>query len=119
MPPAIQANSATRKLEPYPWAQAHHANCVEWEKAPYDVIVVGAGLGGLVTAAYLACDLVYEVRYEKERRTDEEGTYPVWRALGSRRIARTEKDLELMRRQSLGDLTPAAADRPPAETSTR
>ena len=36
-----------------------------------------------VTAAYLGCDLVYEVRYEKERRTEEEGTYPVWRALGS------------------------------------
>ena len=36
----IQFKSATRKLEPYPWAQAHHANCVEWEKAPYDVIVV-------------------------------------------------------------------------------
>ena len=36
----IQFRSATRKLEPYPWAHAHHANCVEWEKAPYDVIVV-------------------------------------------------------------------------------
>ena len=36
----IQVNSATRKLEPYHWAQAHHANCLHWEKGPYDVIVV-------------------------------------------------------------------------------
>jgi ubiquinone/menaquinone biosynthesis C-methylase UbiE len=36
----IQANSATRKLEPYPWAHAHHANCLHWKKGPYDVIVV-------------------------------------------------------------------------------
>ena len=36
----IQVNSATRKLEPFPWAQAHHANCLHWEKGPYDVIVV-------------------------------------------------------------------------------
>ena len=36
----IQVNSATRKLEPYPWAHAHHANCLHWKKGPYDVIVV-------------------------------------------------------------------------------
>ena len=35
----IQVDSTTRKLEPYPWAQAHHANCLHWEKGPYDVIV--------------------------------------------------------------------------------
>jgi ubiquinone/menaquinone biosynthesis C-methylase UbiE len=35
----IQVNSTTRKLEPYPWAHAHHANCLHWEKGPYDVIV--------------------------------------------------------------------------------
>ncbi len=35
----IQVNSTTRKLEPYPWADAHHANCLQWEKGPYDAIV--------------------------------------------------------------------------------
>jgi ubiquinone/menaquinone biosynthesis C-methylase UbiE len=35
----IQVNSATRKLEPYAWAQAHHANCLDWKRGPYDVIV--------------------------------------------------------------------------------
>ena len=35
----IQVDSTTRKLEPYPWAHAHHANCLHWEKGPYDVIV--------------------------------------------------------------------------------
>jgi len=35
----IQVNSTTRKLEPYPWAHAHHANCLQWQKSPYDVIV--------------------------------------------------------------------------------
>ena len=35
----IQVNSTTRKLEPYPWAHAHHANCLHWNKGPYDVIV--------------------------------------------------------------------------------
>ena len=36
-----------------------------------------------VTAAFLGCDLVYEVRYEKETRSEPEETYPVWRSLGS------------------------------------
>ena len=35
----IQVDSTTRKLEPYPWANAHHANCLHWAKGPYDVIV--------------------------------------------------------------------------------
>ena len=35
----IQVNSATRKLEPYAWAHAHHANCLDWKRGPYDVIV--------------------------------------------------------------------------------
>ena len=35
----VQVMSATRKLEPFPWAHAHHANCLQWEKGPYDVIV--------------------------------------------------------------------------------
>ena len=35
----IQVNSTTRKLEPYPWAHAHHANCLDWKRGPYDVIV--------------------------------------------------------------------------------
>ena len=35
----IQVNSTTRKLEPYPWAHAHHANCLDWRRDPYDVIV--------------------------------------------------------------------------------
>lgn len=36
-----------------------------------------------VTAAFLGCDLVYEVRYEKETRSEPDETYSVWRALGS------------------------------------
>jgi hypothetical protein len=36
-----------------------------------------------VTAAFLGCDLVFEVRYEKEMRSEPDETYPVWRALGS------------------------------------
>lgn len=35
----VQVDSTTRKLESYPWAQAHHANCLEFNKGPYDVIV--------------------------------------------------------------------------------
>ena len=35
----IQVDSTTRKLQPFPWANAHHANCLHWEKGPYDVIV--------------------------------------------------------------------------------
>ena len=35
----VQVDSTTRKLEPYPWAHAHHANCLQWKKGPYDVIV--------------------------------------------------------------------------------
>lgn len=35
----IQVNSTTRKLEPYAWAHAHHANCLDWKRGPYDVIV--------------------------------------------------------------------------------
>lgn len=35
----IQVDSSTRKLAPYPWANAHHANCLHWQKGPYDVIV--------------------------------------------------------------------------------
>ena len=35
----IQVNSSTRKLAPYPWAHAHHANCLDWRRDPYDVIV--------------------------------------------------------------------------------
>ena len=35
----IQVKSTTRKLEPYPWAHAHHANCLDWKRGPYDVIV--------------------------------------------------------------------------------
>jgi hypothetical protein len=42
-----------------------------------------------VTAAFLECDLVYEVRYEKEMRSEPDETYPVWRALGSTGKRRT------------------------------
>ncbi|MEE4217623.1 MAG: rhodoquinone biosynthesis methyltransferase RquA [Xanthomonadales bacterium] len=35
----VQVDSTTRKLEPYSWAYAHHANCLQWEKGPYDVVV--------------------------------------------------------------------------------
>jgi hypothetical protein len=58
-----------------------------------------------VTAAFLDCDLVYDVRYEKEMRTepDESGQglkpYPAWRATG----------IAGVRRRGAGD------DKPPAE----
>ena len=35
----IQVNSTTRKLRPFAWAHAHHANCLDWKRGPYDVIV--------------------------------------------------------------------------------
>jgi ubiquinone/menaquinone biosynthesis C-methylase UbiE len=35
----VQVDSATRKLEPFPWAQAHHANCLDFDAGPYDVVV--------------------------------------------------------------------------------
>jgi ubiquinone/menaquinone biosynthesis C-methylase UbiE len=35
----VQVDSATRKLEPYPWARAHHANCLDFDHGPYDVVV--------------------------------------------------------------------------------
>ena len=35
----VQVDSSSRKLEPFPWANAHHANCLHWDKGPYDVIV--------------------------------------------------------------------------------
>ena len=35
----VQVNSAARKLQPYPWARAHHANCLHFRRGPYDVIV--------------------------------------------------------------------------------
>ncbi|MBT8039271.1 MAG: class I SAM-dependent methyltransferase [Xanthomonadales bacterium] len=35
----IQVNSTMRKLAPYPWAHARHANCLDWARGPYDVIV--------------------------------------------------------------------------------
>ena len=35
----IQFKSATRKLAPYPWARAHHANCLDFDRGPYDVVV--------------------------------------------------------------------------------
>ena len=35
----VQVESATRKLAPYPWARAHHANCLDFDRGPYDVVV--------------------------------------------------------------------------------
>jgi ubiquinone/menaquinone biosynthesis C-methylase UbiE len=35
----VQVDSATRKLAPYPWAHAHHANCLDFDHGPYDVVV--------------------------------------------------------------------------------
>ncbi len=35
----VQVNSASRKLAPFPWAHAHHANCLHFNRGPYDVIV--------------------------------------------------------------------------------
>lgn len=35
----VQVDSASRKLSPYSWARAHHANCLHFNRGPYDVIV--------------------------------------------------------------------------------
>lgn len=35
----VQVDSASRKLAPYSWAHAHHANCLHFNRGPYDVIV--------------------------------------------------------------------------------
>ena len=35
----VQVDSASRKLSPYSWAHAHHANCLRFNRGPYDVIV--------------------------------------------------------------------------------
>ncbi len=35
----VQVDSATRKLGPYAWARAHHANCLHFNRGPYDAIV--------------------------------------------------------------------------------
>ena len=35
----VQVESATRKLAPYPRAHAHHANCLDFDRGPYDVVV--------------------------------------------------------------------------------
>lgn len=35
----VQVDSTTRKLAPFPWARAHHANCLDFDHGPYDVIV--------------------------------------------------------------------------------
>ena len=35
----VQVESTTRKLAPYPWARAHHANCLDFDRGPYDVVV--------------------------------------------------------------------------------
>ena len=35
----VQVDSATRKLAPYPWARAYPANCLDFNKGPFDVVV--------------------------------------------------------------------------------
>lgn len=35
----VQVDSASRKLSPFSWAHAHHANCLHFNRGPYDVIV--------------------------------------------------------------------------------
>jgi len=35
----VQVDSTTRKLAPFPWARAHHANCLDFDHGPYDAIV--------------------------------------------------------------------------------